>query len=279
MVAQIDPEILLIEARRSASRPPVDATAYDFMLRAVPLIGRMDRAHFMQAGEYLAKAIALEPDYAAALCLVCLLARLPGRPGLGGRPAGEHRAGGPDSPSGRSCSTRSTRAALAIAGHVRAFLHRRPREAAALHERALSLNPNLAMAWALSAVTHAYLGDADEAERRNNRYKRLSPLDPHAFLFDGFSVLIHLLKRDHESAVGDGTRGQRDEPVVLGRTSNPTWRRWAISAAPRKRRAVRRRLLAIEPDFTDRAFPGGHAAGTRERSRALRRRPAAGRCP
>ena len=40
---------------------------------------------------------------------------------------------------------------LTIAGHVRAFLHRRLREAIALHERALSLNPNLAMAWALSA--------------------------------------------------------------------------------------------------------------------------------
>ena len=29
----------------------------------------------------------------------------------------------------------------------------------ALHERALSLNPNLAMAWALSAIAFAYMGD------------------------------------------------------------------------------------------------------------------------
>ena len=43
VVAQIDPEILLIEARRSASRPPVDATAYDLVLRAIPLIGRLER--------------------------------------------------------------------------------------------------------------------------------------------------------------------------------------------------------------------------------------------
>ena len=74
---------------------------------------------------------------------------------------------------------------LTIAGHVRAFLHRRLREAIALHERALSLNPNLAMAWALSAIAYAYMGDPEEAERRNNRYKKLSPLDPHAFFFDG----------------------------------------------------------------------------------------------
>ena len=74
--------------------------------------------------------------------------------------------------------------ALTIAGHVRAFLHHRLREAIALHERALSLNPNLAMAWDLSGVAYAYLGDPDEAERRINRYKKLSPLDPHAFFFD-----------------------------------------------------------------------------------------------
>jgi len=59
-----------------------------------------------------------------------------------------------------------------------------------VHKRALSLNPNLAMAWALSAIAFAYMGDADEAERRHNRYKKLSPLDPHAFLYDAFFILI-----------------------------------------------------------------------------------------
>jgi hypothetical protein len=38
-------------------------------------------------------------------------------------------------------------------------------------------------------------------ERRNNSCKKLSPLDPHAFFFDAFFILIHLLKRDYESAV------------------------------------------------------------------------------
>lgn len=66
VVAQIDPEILLIEARRTAARLPVDASAYDLMLRAIPLIGRLERPHFMRAGTHLANAIQLEPDYAAA---------------------------------------------------------------------------------------------------------------------------------------------------------------------------------------------------------------------
>ena len=60
VVAQIDPEILLIEAKRSSARPPIDATAYDLMLRAIPLIGRMEHGPFMQAGQHLSDAIALE---------------------------------------------------------------------------------------------------------------------------------------------------------------------------------------------------------------------------
>ena len=36
---------------------PVDATAYDMVLRAIPLIGRMERSQYIMAGEYLSRAI------------------------------------------------------------------------------------------------------------------------------------------------------------------------------------------------------------------------------
>jgi len=251
VVAQIDPEILLIEARRSNSRPSADATAYDFMLRAVPLIGRMDRVHFMRAGDNLAKAIALEPDYAAPHAWYAYWHTFL---------VGQDWAEDPQASVERAAQL-AERAivldpydarALTIAGHVRTCLHRRAREGVALHERALSLNPNLAMAWALSSVSHAYLGDADEAERRYNRYKRLSPLDPHAFLFDGFATLVHLQKRDYETAIAVGRAGIEMNPTFsanfkpllaalghLGRTEAG---------------AVRRRLLVIEPGFTIERF-------------------------
>jgi DNA-binding SARP family transcriptional activator/TolB-like protein len=252
VVAQIDPEILLIEARRTAARPPVDASAYDLMLRAIPLIGRMERPHFMRAGMHLANAIQLEPDYAAAhawyaywhIFLVgqdwaddpkALMAEA-------GRLAERAIVLDPFDARG-----------LAIAGHVRAFLHRRLREAAALHERALSLNPNLAMAWALSAVTHAYAGDPDEAERRNNRYKKLSPLDPHAFFFDAFFILIYLLKRDYESAVEYGRTVSEINPSFSA-TYKPYLSALGHLSRRQEAAVVRRRLMQIEPDFTVERF-------------------------
>ena len=255
VVAQIDPEILLIEARRTSARPPVDASAYDLMLRAIPLIGRMEKPQFMRAGTHLANAIALEPDYAAAhawyaywhIFLV-----------------GQDWADDPKSlmaEAGRLAERAIVldpfdARGLTIAGHVRAFLHRRLREAAALHERALSLNPNLAMAWALSAVTHAYAGDPDEAERRNNRYKKLSPMDPHAFFFDAFFILIYLLKRDYESAVEMGRTVSEINPSFSA-TYKPYLAALGHLGRHQEAAAVRRRLLMIEPDFTIERFLAG----------------------
>ena len=252
VVAQIDPEILLIEAKRSTSRGQVDATAYDLMLRAIPLMGRLEHEPFMQAGKHLADAIALEPDYAAAYAwyaywhMFLVGQDWADHPKLVMEKAGElaERAIVLDPFDARG---------LAISGHVRAFLHRRLREAMVLHDRALSLNPNLAMAWALSAVAYAYAGDPDEAERRNNRYKKLSPLDPHAFFFDAFFVLIHLMKHNYEAAVTFGRTVCQLNPGFTA-TYKPYLAALGHLHWEQEASTIRRRLLALEPDFTIERF-------------------------
>jgi len=252
VVAQIDPEILLIEAKRSAGRPPVDANAYDLMLRSIPLIGRMERGPFMQAGEYLAHAIELEPDYAAAHAWYAYWHVFFVGQGWTDDPRHMMEQAGELAERAIVLDPFDARG-LTIAGHVRAYLHRRLREAVALHERALSLNPNLAMAWALSAIAYAYMGDPEEAERRNNRYKRLSPLDPHAFFFDAFFILIHLLKRDYESATAVGRAVSEMNPSFSA-TYKPYLAALGHLGRTQEAAVVRRRLLAIEPDFTVERF-------------------------
>ena len=248
VVAQIDAEILLIEARCSAVRPATDATAYDFMLQAVPLIGRMDRVPFMKAGDYLAKAIKLEPGLAAAYAWYAYWhVFLVGQGWTDDAQASTAKAG--DLAERAIVLDPLEARALTIAGHVRACLQRRPREAVGLHERALSLNPNLAMGWALSAATHAYLGDPDEAERRAIRYKRLSPLDPQAFSFDGFFILIHLLKRDYETAIATGRAVSEMNPTYTA-NFKPYLAALGHRGRTQEAVAVRRRLLAIEPEFS-----------------------------
>jgi DNA-binding SARP family transcriptional activator/TolB-like protein len=252
VVAQIDPEILLIEAKRSTSRAQVDATAYDLMLRAIPLIGRMEHEPFLLAGQHLADAIALEPDYAAAYAWYAYWHIFLVGQDWADHPKAMMEKAGELAERAIVLDPFDARG-LAISGHVRAFLHRRVREAMVLHERALSLNPNLAMAWALSAMTHAYSGDPDEAERRLTRYKKLSPLDPHAFVFDGFFGMIHLMKRDYESAIEVGRNISQLNPSFSA-TYKPYLAALGHLHRDQEAASIRRRLLALEPDFTIERF-------------------------
>jgi DNA-binding SARP family transcriptional activator/TolB-like protein len=248
VVAQIDAEIMRIEARRGAARMPPDATAYDMVMGAISLIGRLERESFLRGSEFLLHAIELEPDCAAAHAwlaywqLFLISQDWADDPAAAAEEAGQHaeRAVVLDPLDARS---------LTIAGHVRAFVHNQPRAAVTLHDRALSLNPNLAMAWALSAIAFAHMGDLAEAERRIARYKKLSPHDPHAFFFDTCLVLIHLLKRDHESAVAVGRAVSEMNPSFAG-AYKPYLAALGHLGRSKEAAAVRRRLLAVEPGFT-----------------------------
>lgn len=252
VVARTDPEILLIEARRVAARPPADASAYDLMLRGLALMHRLDREALAQAGAYLRQAVERDPDHAAAHAWYAYWQSfMIGQQGAADPPAVLEEAG---RLADRAILLDPFDArALTICGHVRASLYRRLEEAMALHERALALNPNLAMAWALSAVTHAYFGNLGEAERRNRRYKKLSPFDPFAFVFDTVFVLIHLLKGEYEAAAAIG------RSVIGMSPAFPAAHKSYVAALgyvgqPQEVAAMCARLLAIEPGFSIQRF-------------------------
>ena len=248
VVAQTDPEILLIEARRVAARPAAGASAYHLLLRGLSLINRLQRDSLEQAGEFLRQAIARDPDYAAAHAWYAYWHTFM---------VGQHWAEDPHAAL-LAAEHMADRAilldpfdarGLTICGHVRAFLHQRLDEAAVLHERALALNPNLAMAWALSAVTHAYLGSVAEAERRNLRYKKLSPFDPFAFFFDAFFVLIHLMKGEYEAAAAIGRSVVGMNPAFSA-AYKPYLAALGYLGRAQEAAVVRQRLMAVEPDFS-----------------------------
>lgn len=251
-VAQIDSEILLIESRRAALHPLSDATAYGLLLRALALSDRLERPLFAQAGELLRKAIAQEPDYAAAHAWYAWWhVLLVGQDWTEDPAAGIARAG---QLAERAITLDPQDAkVLTIAGHVRANLHRRLHEAIALHERALALNPNLSMAWGLSGIALAYMGELDEAERRLRHYKKLSPLDPRAFLFDTGLCVLSLLRGDHSGAVAIGRSVSEGSPAFSA-ACKPYLAALGHLGLRDETIAVRARLLTLEPEFSVRRF-------------------------
>jgi len=248
VVARVDPEILLIEANRAAARHAVTPSAYEMLLRAIPAIYRLDRQAYEQAGVLLAEATRLEPDYAPAFAWYAYWHLF--LVGQGWAPNDAEVLAKSEELASRAVALDPSDAqALAILGHVRAFLHHRVAEAVTVYERALALNPNLPMAWVFSALALSYRGEHQEALRRWERYKRLAPLHPHAFFFDSARLVPLLMMRRHAEV----DAAARQVTALHAGFSFP-YKAWlsALGHLGRREEAaeVRRRLLAIEPDFT-----------------------------
>ena len=246
-VAQIDPELMIREGMRAASRPTGSATAYDLVLSAIPAIYRLDEASFRAAGATLAEAVRIDPSYAASHAWwACWHIFLVGQnwaadPAVAMSHAGmlAERAIVLDPGDARG---------LTIAGHVRAFLYHRIDEAAELHDRALSLNPNLPLAWVLSGLAEAYAGRHSEALARVHRARQLSPFDPHGYFFDMALMLVHLLRGEFAMVVELAHRSLALNPAL---TSTYKVALAALGHLGRhgEAAAMRAKLLALDPAF------------------------------
>lgn len=246
--AQVDPELLLREGRRLASRPPRDAKAYDLLLRAIPSVYRLEEFEFRAAGETLATAATLDPDYAAVHAWLAYWHVFLVGQGWADDPAAAMRRAGELAERAVSLD-RSDARALSIAGHVRAFLHRDVDAAIQLHEQALSLNPCLPMAWVFSGMANSYAGNHEEAIRRIHKARRLSPFDPHSFFFDMALMIPHLARGEYEMVVELGRRATALNPGLS------STQKGYLSALGHLRRTeeqvvVRERLLRLEPSFS-----------------------------
>jgi adenylate cyclase len=139
--------------------------------------------------------------------------------------------------------------ALGVYAHICAFLDRDFDTALYYFERALRLNPNLAVIWAMSAPTYCYIGQPDQALRHLDRYRELAPFDPHFQFWEGTYTIAYTFKGDYEKAVQVGRRAVRANPdfsndykpliAALGHLGRRD------EAAP-----YLAKLLALEPFFT-----------------------------
>lgn len=246
-VAQVDPQLLLREAHHAHGRQAHDPTAYDLMLRAIPAIYRLEEGGFQAAGDMLAAAIALDPRNAAAHAWLAYWQLLLVGQGWAKDPIGATLRA--DELADRAVTLDPGDArALTLAGHVRGFMHKRPEEGRALHARALSLNPNLAMAWCFSGLAHSYLGDHAESIARVRHAQTLSPYDPHGFFFDMALTMPYLLTGDYETVVEIGRRAIALNP---GFSSSYKGYLAAMGHLGRADEAagLLARLLTLEPGF------------------------------
>jgi DNA-binding SARP family transcriptional activator len=246
--AQIDPELLLRAAECLVSHDRDEPTAFGLVLRAIPAIYRLEASGFHAAGATLAAALTIEPSNAAAHAWWAYWHLLLVGQGWAKDPVRATLRAGELAERAVTLDPGDARA-LALVGHVRGFLHKRPEEGRGLHERALSLNPNLPLAWCFLGFASSYLGQHHEAVGHITRAQLLSPHDPHAFFFDMALMMPHFLRGNFETAVTIGRRA-----VELNPGCSSTYKGYLATLGhlrhEQEATRVMARLLSLEPGFS-----------------------------
>jgi TolB-like protein len=252
IVGALESTLRTTEAQRALQKHSESLDAYDCVLRAFALLYRLSRDEFLQAGELLAKAITLDPGFAAAYTWRAWWYLWKFGQGWMVDPASEIQE------ASRLAQAALDRdpddaLALAISAHLASYFHKDCQRALELFERSLALNPNCQPAWGLSGVTLCYVGEARAALEREAYALRLSPFDPLGFYFTGVSGLAAMLCGKYDEALAFGLKARRENP------------RWSVNlrflAATlvhlgrlEEAQQMAREFLAIDQTFTLSAF-------------------------
>jgi adenylate cyclase len=102
--------------------------------------------------------------------------------------------------------------ALCQAGFALAFVAGALDDGAALIDRALVLNTNLATAWRFSGYVRVFLGEPDLSINHLERSVRLSPLDPLIFIVQNGIVLAHFFAGRYDEALSWAQKTLRQNP-------------------------------------------------------------------
>jgi adenylate cyclase len=189
------------EIERAQRKPPASLDAYDYLLRATPLVIANSSEDAEAAIKLLAEALRLNPEYARAHAYTALCNAMIFR-----------AATGPARDLARAnCIAHGRRAvelagddstALAYAGFALLVGAQDVATARASLDKAVALNPNHATAYGYRALVLSMGGDPHQAIQDANRALRLSPLDPGGYQPQMALVVANVRLRRYDEAVG-----------------------------------------------------------------------------
>jgi adenylate cyclase len=200
LIGAIAPHLERAEIARAQRKPTENLQAYDYYLRALAIFYRFStREANMEAFKLAQTAYNLDPEFAAPFALAA--DSLVQRWGFG------WSSGGPEEVTEASRLARRALeldkddpTVLATAGLVLGIFVGDVEEGAALLARAISLNPNLALARTWNGYVQLYLGDGDAAIEHLQIGLRMSPLDPRIFVAQAGMATAHFLAGRYEEA-------------------------------------------------------------------------------
>jgi adenylate cyclase len=253
----IAPHIRDAELRRVRNRRPDSLDAYEYMLRGLDLLYRLDFAEFEQAHEMFERSISLDEDYAAPYAFTALWHSIRMQQGWSPDTAKDLKSVD-EFAAAALLRDQNDVWALSLSGHLRAFLFRDFDAAFALFDRALRVSPNSAFAWARSSPAFNYIGETAEARRRAEEALRLSPFDPHIFFTHCTLAITAYIEGDYKTAVTWGRRSYAGNPMY---TANLRFLAASLAGNGQLEdaRGVGESLRRLDPHFQVRNFLQNYA--------------------
>ena len=198
VVGAIEPTLRNAEIRRAQRKPTASLDAYDHVLRA---IAEFHAFRLMDALAHCRAATAIDGHYAQAHAMAAQCIGWRKALGMGSPLGRDELAEGGDSARRAVAFGADDPTALWMAGQALLLLERDYDNAVALIERALLLCPNAAPVWNASGWTRWSVGDGAVAIDHFNRAMRMSPVDPHGFLFRSGIGWAHFIEGRYDDAL------------------------------------------------------------------------------
>jgi TolB-like protein/class 3 adenylate cyclase len=245
VVGAVAPKLDQAEIERAKRKPTESLDAYDYYLRGIANLQIVTKPSIETALQLFYKAMEIDPNFASAAAMAarCFTLRRLNRWMT-------------DPVQETTEAVRLARraievgkddaVALSYAGYALVHAVYELESGAAIIERAIALNPHLAIAWQLSGTVQAFLGRSEVAIEHTTRAMRLSPLDPSLSLMQSSLALAYFIAGRY----GDASIWS-DRAMQEGTSFLPAFRMAVASKALAGRqeeaRDALRRMLQIDP--------------------------------
>jgi TolB-like protein len=213
VVSAITPKVQVEEIKRATRKPTENLDAYEYYLRGLAKIRRMNAEANREALQLFCKAIELDRGLACAYGMAAYSIVVRKARGWMIEPVQESTEAmrlarkavhlGGDDP-----------VALCTGGYALATIAREFDDAAAFMDRGLAVNPNSAQTWMLSGWLRVWRGEPDLALDHLAHATRLSPFDPLMHIHAAMAY-AHFLASRYDIASSYAGMAMRDNPTFL----------------------------------------------------------------
>ena len=247
IVGAIGPKVEEAEIERAKRKPTDSLDAYDYYLRGLAAFDRTitSKAAVDDALRLFAKAIERDPEFAAAHARAarCYATRM-----SNGWMADRTKEVVQALALARKAVElgRDDAIALSFGGYVLGYVGGDLDESAACIDRALSLNPHLAVALGVSSWLNVCLGEPDKAVEHAALAMRLSPFEPRLFAWQFNTGLAHFCAGRYDDAVGWAGKSLRHQPNYLS-AMRVSAAAHALAGRLVEAREIAQRLCELDP--------------------------------